>query len=63
MKTCKTCKYREENGYCQSDKIVEAHWEHTDAEKRDMLIYSYDEGGGFWVGEDFGCIHHREINE
>ena len=23
-----------------------------------MLIYDYNEGGGFWVGERFGCIHH-----
>lgn len=54
---CGTCKHRDVDGRCRSDKLSE--YEHQkDAEKADMLIYDYSEGGGFWVGEQFGCIHH-----
>ena len=28
--------------------------------KPDMLIYDYNEGGLFWVGPKFGCVHHEE---
>jgi hypothetical protein len=24
-----------------------------------MLIYEYSEGGVFWTGPDFGCVHHQ----
>ena len=57
MGVCGTCKHRDADGRCQSDKLAEA-WGQDDAEKADMLIYDYSEGGGFWVGERFGCIHH-----
>lgn len=39
-------------GICKSPKFVE------DAEyELDMLVYSYREGGEFWTGPQFGCIH------
>lgn len=61
MGHCKTCKYRDKNGYCNSQKISEPGnllREFSDEEKKDMLLYSYDEGGSFWVGELFGCVHY-----
>ena len=26
----------------------------------DRMVYSYDEGGDFWTGPEFGCVHHQE---
>lgn len=57
MNTCKTCQHRSKRGYCCSDKIAENLGFGGD-EKSDMLIYSYVEDGRFWVGENFGCVHH-----
>jgi hypothetical protein len=48
-KLCGTCKFRNERGMCKSEKLEEL--------IKDLLIYSYSEGGGFWVGEKFGCVH------
>lgn len=56
MNTCKNCEYRLDNGYCGNDKLAEKNGQ-SDSEKKDMMLYSYDEGGSFWVGENFGCIH------
>ena len=67
---CSTCAYwmtwaqryphrqrptHERGGYCLSRKIVEAGEE---VQADDMLVYSYSEGGDFWTGPDFGCVHH-----
>ena len=60
MKTCKTCIYRNGFGHCQSGKITEYYPGIPKDEKARMLIYSYFEGGTFWVGEKFGCVHHQE---
>ena len=64
MKTCKTCKYwiesldfRAGDRECNSKKI------HEEAPKNgetDHLSYSFYEGGGFFPGPDFGCVHHEE---
>ena len=54
---CGTCKHRDADGHCQNDKLAE-NWWHEEDGKADMLIYDYIEGGGFWVGELFGCVHH-----
>jgi hypothetical protein len=54
---CGTCKYRNTAGYCQSDKLSEDRGQ-SDEKKDDMLIYDYTEGGGFWVGARFGCVHY-----
>lgn len=41
-----------------SVKIVEPAKRWTDEKKADMMVYDYNEDGGFWVGERFGCVHH-----
>lgn len=62
MNYCETCKHRGEGGYCTSEKLSEDYGG-TDEESKDMLLYSHVEGGGFWVGEKFGCVHHESISE
>ena len=59
MNNCITCLFRDKRGYCKSEKLDESFGQ-SEKEKKDMLIYSYSEGGGFWVGEYFGCVHHKE---
>ena len=60
--TCKTCKYYEENpdhwkcmgGLCMNRKI---------SSLKPLLpneaSYGDNDGDKFWVGPDFGCIHHE----
>ena len=56
---CKTCAHRDENGYCRSQKLAERlNQRNEDTESADMLLYDYYEGGGFWVGPEFGCVHY-----
>jgi hypothetical protein len=43
-------------GLCQSEKLNEDWGQSYGA---DMLIYEFGEGGGFWTGPDFGCVHHQ----
>ena len=57
MKTCDTCKFRE-NGYCMNEEKIHEGRNFTDED--DHLEYSYDEGGAFKVGPKFGCVHHTE---
>lgn len=71
IKTCKTCKLWEKcgpnyypsrramGGYCTSPKMVEG----TGSFGADTLEYSYDEGGSFWTGPNFGCVHHKATNQ
>ena len=54
---CGTCKHRDSTGHCQSEKLSEDCYQ-TDEKKADMMVYDYNEDGGFWVGERFGCVHH-----
>lgn len=59
---CKDCRWRKEDGYCWNvEKICEdCYLDYSDKsknEEEDRLIYDYDEGGGFWVGPNFGCVH------
>lgn len=73
MNHCKTCKHwvkyqqtildddgsarlKAGGGMCGSEKLTENWGEHGS----DMLVYSYAEGGGFWTGPNFGCVHHQE---
>jgi hypothetical protein len=51
---CETCKWRDQEGYCLNEKLHED-WGAPDVE--DHLVYDYTEGGGFWVGPKFGCVH------
>ena len=54
---CKTCAWRDASGHClNEDKIMEGG---GNEKPDDSLVYSYYEGGGFWVGERFGCVHHK----
>jgi len=53
---CKDCKWRDEDGNCNNDKLHEDSPEYR-SKANDHLIYSYYEGGDFWVGPDFGCVH------
>mgnify|MGYP001611991145 FL=1 len=68
METCKTCQlwrpvvgefYNKEasnGGICKSGKITEE----IGGYAPDRLVYPYDEGGYFWTGPDFGCVHHKD---
>ena len=62
MNFCKTCLFRDEKGICGNFKLSEDHG-YTEKESSDMLIYSYTESGNFWVGENFGCVHHKQKKE
>lgn len=67
MNTCRTCKFRKlhfidhnkRNIFrCVSLNIFESlNEEYTELQ----MAYSYEEGGSFHVGENFGCIHHSEV--
>lgn len=59
MNTCKTCSFRQKDGYCSNEKLME-NWGQSDEQKIDMLLYTHSEGGGFWVGPNFGCIHYSD---
>ena len=54
MNNCKDCAYRSLGGLCENPNITENCGEEpSDA----MLVYSYREGGSFYVGPNFGCVH------
>lgn len=59
---CGACKHRDNQGCCDVEKIRNpdawAAWPNDDnPETKDALIYEYSEGGRFWVGPNFGCVH------
>lgn len=58
MILCGECRWRDADEYCTCPKIHE-YGRHAKGanEAEDHLIYSYSEGGYFWVGEKFGCVH------
>ena len=60
MNTCRTCKFRNADGKCINDKLDEDTGQ-SDEKRKDMLLYEYSEGGGFFVGESFGCVHHTQV--
>ena len=45
-------------GICQSKKWVEK--DYGDVYEADMMVYPYAEGGHFWTGAEFGCVHHEK---
>ena len=63
-KLCKNCKWRDEGGFCVNEgKIYEDGYGRGGRDSStsdDCLIYSFYEGGDFWVGENFGCVHFKE---
>lgn len=56
MNYCKDCQFRSVDGYCDSKHFVEGHYDADEKHPAD-LVYSYYEGGSFWVGPEFGCVH------
>lgn len=55
---CLNCKYRDENRFCENPHLRE----NGDGRNKgnvddDELVYCYNEGGGFVVGDNFGCVH------
>ena len=71
MNTCKTCKHWDKEtharspvektgGTCSSGRIMEC--SDLGAHEPDTITYSYDEGGWFWAGPEFGCVHHKEAS-
>lgn len=72
MNTCKTCKWHQNGqtkynradlsngGWCECPKLYEADCAPAGEPEfgRDHLRYVYNESGGFWTGDDFGCVHH-----
>jgi hypothetical protein len=38
----------------------EGRLEDDNGEEKDMLVYPYLEGGWFWVGPLFGCVHFKK---
>lgn len=53
---CKDCKWRDEVECCTHEKISEAKFG-VGVDCEDSLIYPCNEGGFFWVGPEFGCVH------
>ena len=66
MNYCETCvfwkKEQERLGStheaCLHSKLCEAY--DAEAFAADALTYSYQEGGCFYPGPKFGCVHHKE---
>jgi hypothetical protein len=68
---CGTCKFRytvdsthelaynDDKGGCENPKLHDKRYSRA----RDELAYSYDEGGWFEVGPDFGCVHWQAAKE
>ena len=60
---CKDCKFRrqKDSNYllpeCTSGKIVEDGYYIKFNPTGDRLVYSYSEGGTFYVEDNFGCVH------
>ena len=59
MNLCRTCKWRSTSGYCQNDDKIRENCLDEEMEDDDRLLYDYCESGGFWVGPNFGCVHHE----
>lgn len=63
MGYCKDCTFRNaENrkgnkSSCVCPKLTDDSYDSDEYNADDSLVYSYDEGGVFYVGDKFGCIH------
>lgn len=67
MNRCKTCNHWTaqapyglpgdyQQRVCDSQKLMESFY----GDGSDTLHYSYVEGGWFYTGPEFGCVHHLE---
>jgi len=54
---CADCKFRSSSGHCENKHVREQYGKREVEDDSADLIYSYDEGGSFWVGPNFGCVH------
>lgn len=54
---CGRCAWRADSGHCTCPKIHERETGPECGPDDDHLVYSYNEGGSFWVGPQFGCVH------
>jgi hypothetical protein len=69
MSTCKDCGWRDAEKICNNPHIIEP-MDHQCGKgglsreempkKEDCLVYSYDEGGWFEAGDNFGCIYFKD---
>jgi len=60
-KICKNCSHYKKNNECYCDKFFVT-YENVDLEKnKDCVQVESDEGWGFVVGEEFGCIHFNKL--
>ena len=74
MNYCKTCKHWErpfrqegrhynkgylDGGFCENEGKWFEGYNPSDEYPQDVMIYSYAEGGSFWTGPNFGCVHHE----
>mgnify|MGYP003647466727 CR=1 FL=1 len=63
---CKDCKHRKAvkkmdelpSAICVNDKYIAESVGQKDT--GDMMIYQYAEGGAFYVGDRFGCVHFKK---
>lgn len=66
MKTCKTCLYFGQypwlvrQGLCEHPSISPSR--DVSVSERDGIGYYDAESGPVTMGEDFGCIHHKDAN-
>ena len=58
MSYCETCKYRNEDGYCEHPKLRQERYGTLEMEDDELVYPNNYEGGWFWVGPKFGCVHH-----
>ena len=61
LKTCSSCKWYEhgvkDEFHCTNEFIHEDYYgEHNGHQA--CLVYPYNEGGRFYPGPNFGCVHH-----
>ena len=67
---CETCSYRGEPfkhasrlHICTCPKLTSDTYGDKNWGKDDSLVYQYDEGGSFFVGDKFGCVHWLRIDK
>lgn len=60
-KYCKTCSYRDYRKNCTNDHFGQGGLDNN-VDVNSSLVFSYDEGGCFKVGDNFGCVHHSDYD-
>jgi len=57
---CEDCGWRDKEGCCANENKLHEEFCGDEEGTDDHLVYSYNEGGGFWVGPKFGCVHFKK---